>query len=218
MSNDCPDRGFAQRANMTRHGSPKPDLLFDVDGVLVHPAFQFRGYLELHHGITAEMTAPFFHGRFLECVTGRANLSDELEPVLPQWGWHSTPSHFIETWMREDGRPNGKFLELIAGLNQRGWKCHVASVQERNRAKYLRETVGFANAFDRTFFSCDVGVAKPNPEFFSKVQQELGKPPGALLLVDDSPTCIKAAHDAGWRTFHYRGPADQADLLIEIGA
>jgi putative hydrolase of the HAD superfamily len=194
----------------------KPDLLFDVDGVLVHPPFRFRDYLEHNYGITPEVTAPFFRSRFTACVTGHAELRDELRPYLGEWGWQGTVSSFIEAWMREDSTPDTGMLEFVVSLKLRGFKCHVASVQERNRATFLRHTVGFDKLFDQTFFSCDIGAAKPDPAFYIKTQEQLARPPNELLLIDDSFACIEAARAAGWQAFHYKGPADRARLAKTI--
>jgi HAD superfamily hydrolase (TIGR01509 family) len=196
--------------------SLKPDLLFDVDGVLVHPQLQFREYLTRNHGITPEMTAPFFRGRFMACATGQAELSDELGVFLDQWGWKGTVSSFIETWLREDDKLDDTMLKLVANLRVQGHNCHVASVQERNRAAYLQQFRGFDEIFDQTFFSCDIGSAKPDPAFYLKAQAKLARPPHELLLVDDSLACVRAARNAGWQAFHYKGPSDQADLITVI--
>ncbi|WP_010584283.1 HAD-IA family hydrolase [Schlesneria paludicola] len=196
--------------------TPKLDLIFDVDGVLVYPAMRFRDYLNNTHGISPEMTAPFFHGRFRDCVTGRSDLRNELEVNLTRWGWPGTAETFIETWMHVDSTPDPTLLELVGSLRRQGFKCHVASVQERNRANYLRDIVGFKYAFDETFFSCDVGAAKPDPAFYQAVQQRLGKLPNQLMLIDDSPACIEAARRMGWQTFHYQQPTDQAHMIAAI--
>src|SRR5580704_14306386 len=94
----------------------KPDVLFDVDGVLVHPQLQFREYLERNHGITADMTAPFFRGRFMDCARGQAELSDELGVFLDQWKWRGTIRSFIEIWLREDDNLDAAILNLVASL------------------------------------------------------------------------------------------------------
>jgi len=47
--------------------------------VLVHPPFGFRDYLERYHGITPKMTERVFRGRFHACVTGAAELHEELK-------------------------------------------------------------------------------------------------------------------------------------------
>jgi putative hydrolase of the HAD superfamily len=201
---------------MTLVAPSTPKILFDVDGVLVHPQLRFRDYVERNHGITPEMTAPFFRGPFLACVTGHASLNEELGVYLDQWGWSGTADNFIETWLREDTTPDAAMLEFIASLRRRGFKCYVASVQERNRAAYLREIVGFAGAFDGTFFSCELGAAKPDPAFYEKVHEQLARPAHELLLIDDSRACVDAALSAGWQAFHYRGPTDLSRLASMI--
>jgi putative hydrolase of the HAD superfamily len=139
-----------------------------------------------------------------------------LAVYLDQWGWRATAASFIETWMREDGTPDAAMLHFVASLRWQGFRCHVASLQERNRAAYLRQTIGFERAFDETFFSCDLGAAKPDPAFYAKIQERLLRPLGELLLVDDSRVCVEAAHAAGWQAFHYEGPGDCARLATAI--
>jgi len=192
------------------------DLLFDVDGVLVSPAFRFRDHLESAHGITPEMTAPFFRGRFIACLTGHAELADELEVYLRGWGCQGTPESFIAKWLCEDSNLDPSMLDLVAELRSRGYQCHVASVQETNRAEYLRETLGFNQVFDKTFFSCDLGAAKPDPAFYGTIRRQLSRLPHELFLVDDSVACVDAARAAGWNAFLHQGPDDRTRLLKTI--
>lgn len=64
-------------------------LLFDVDGVLANGE-QFSKRLARDYGITAEMTAPFFSGPFLQCLVGNADLKHVLKSQLAQWGWQDS--------------------------------------------------------------------------------------------------------------------------------
>lgn len=201
---------------MSSFSLTRPELLFDVDGVLVHPPFRFRDHLERNGGITPEMTAPFFQGRFMACLGGDADLSDELNGFLNGWGWKGTVEDFIADWMEIDSTPDSTLFDFVASLKLRGFRCHVASVQERVRASFLRQDVGFDRVFDKTFFSCELGSAKPDPDFFHKIAAKLTKPTSDLLLVDDSAACIEAALAAGWQAFHYKGPDDIAELAAML--
>lgn len=42
---------------------PLRAILFDADGVIIHP-YRFRAWLEREHAISPAMTAPFFAGVF----------------------------------------------------------------------------------------------------------------------------------------------------------
>ncbi len=50
------------------------------------------------------------------------------------------------------------------------------------------------------FASSEIGWRKPAPQFFSAIEERLGRGPGELFLVGDDPRLdIAAAHAAGWR-------------------
>jgi putative hydrolase of the HAD superfamily len=58
--------------------------------------------------------------------------------------------------------------------------------------------MGFAESFDGLFFSCDLGVKKPDAAFFDAICTRVAMAPGSLLLIDDTPDNVRAAADAGW--------------------
>jgi putative hydrolase of the HAD superfamily len=173
-------------------------VFFDVDGVLVRP-WGFRDLLIREHGITPEQTAPFFRGPFLECVEGRADLREILPPWLLEWGWKGDVASFVDAWFSVENDPDEAVLEIAARVRAAGLRCFAASTQERHRAAYLANEMGFAGRFERLLFSCDVGVRKPHVEFFREVARRVGLPPGALLLIDDTPANVQGARHAGWQ-------------------
>ena len=54
------------------------------------------------------------------------------------------------------------------------------------------------------FFSCDLGVMKPDARYFAAVGERLGVQPEAIAFLDDSESHVIAAQAAGWTAFHYR--------------
>jgi putative hydrolase of the HAD superfamily len=73
--------------------------------------------------------------------------------------------------------------------------------------------MGLAARFDRLFFSCHLGVKKPQLEFFERVASELGTSPAALLFIDDQQMNVDAARTAGWSAELYAFGDDIASLL-----
>ena len=172
-------------------------VVFDVDGVLVHP-WRFRDRLREEHGITPEMTAPFFRGPFLECVLGRADLREVLVPYLESWTWKGSVDALLQLWFTAENAPNAAVLTAVRELREKGLRCFAASVQERRRAHYLTHDMGFGVEFDALFFSCDLGVRKPDVAFFEKVGAQIGEAPGQLLFIDDHEANVDGARAAGW--------------------
>jgi putative hydrolase of the HAD superfamily len=190
-------------------------VLFDVDGVLVHP-WRFRNYLAREHGIQPEATRSFFQGPFTRCVLGESDLYEVLGPFLEVWGWPGSLPSFIETWFAEENAPNTAVLDYVDALRTRGIRCHVASTQERHRARFLSRDMGFARRFDSLLFSCDLGAAKPDPEYFRRACRRLKRPPAELLLVDDAAGNVEAARAEGWQAVLYTGPESLEEVSAEL--
>jgi putative hydrolase of the HAD superfamily len=180
-------------------------ILFDADGVLIHP-YRFRAYLEREHGITPEMTAPFFDNPFsYECLVGRMPLRDALRPYLPWWGWRDTPEAFIAAWLETENAPDERMLSAVKALRQAGYTVCLATSQEPNRAAYMRSRMDFEVLFDRLFISCEMGCQKPEPEYFRRIEAELGLRGEQLLFWDDNPGWVAAARSLGWQAEVFTG-------------
>lgn len=178
-------------------------VLFDADGVVIFP-WRFARYLEQEFGITREMTREFFRGAFEECLTGRADLWDVLPPFLEQWGWQGSLADFTRTWFEEENAVDTRLVSVIRRLRASGYICCLASSQERRRSEYMTTKMGFAEIFDRLFFSHALGVAKPDPAFFRLVMEGLNLNGEQLLFWDDDAQNVDAARRCGWNAELYR--------------
>jgi hypothetical protein len=66
----------------------------------------------------------------------------------------------------------------------------------------MSEILGYKEAFDREFYSCDVGLAKPDLEYFRSILRELGIPPENVLFIDDKLENVCAAQEIGLLAEH----------------
>lgn len=184
---------------------PIRTILFDADGVIIHP-YRFRAWLEREHGITPEMTAPFFDNDFsYECLLGQKPLRDALQPYLPWWGWRGTPEAFIAAWLETENAPDERMVAAVNALRRAGYTVCLATSQEPNRAAYMRGAMGFETLFDRLFISCEMGCQKPEAEYFRRIEAALGLPAEQLLFWDDNARWVAAARDLGWQAEVFSG-------------
>lgn len=65
--------------------------------------------------------------------------------------------------------------------------------------------------------SCHVGVRKPDPAFFSRMLEEIGRPPEQCLFVDDRPENCDAAERAGLAAHRFVGADGLAQRLRAEG-
>jgi putative hydrolase of the HAD superfamily len=62
--------------------------------------------------------------------------------------------------------------------------------------------------FDHRYYSCRLGVAKPDPEAFRLVISDLGAEPGEVLFIDDRAENTRTARDLGMRTITFTSASD----------
>lgn len=191
-------------------------VVFDVDGVLVRSG-RFGKKLSREMGLPRDALDAFWRGPFAQCSLGLSDLKRELEPFLARWGYPGSVEECLAEWFEADSGLNQEVLDVVERLRRRGVPCHVASTQERCRAAYLEGPMGFARRFDRLFFSCHLGVRKPQPEFYRRVTGELGLTAPAVLFFDDQQANVDAARAIGWRAERYGFGDDLGALLARHG-
>ena len=75
----------------------------------------------------------------------------------------------------------------------------------------------FLHEFDRDFISGHLGVIKPDPEIYRRLEETSGIAPDALLFTDDRADNIAMAASRGWQTHLFEDPQGWADRLVEAG-
>jgi putative hydrolase of the HAD superfamily len=93
--------------------------------------------------------------------------------------------------------PDADMLHVVAALRQRGVGCHLATNQEPLRAAYMSEQLGYRQLFDREFYSCRLGAAKPDAAYFRTLLDRLELPPEAALFLDDNEANVASARAIG---------------------
>jgi putative hydrolase of the HAD superfamily len=196
--------------------SGKKILLFDADGVVIEP-WGFARRLEAHYGLTPAETRPFFTGPFQACLLGQSALDVVLPPFLNSWEWKETVDEFIRLWLVSENQPRAELMKLIADCRTEGFLCCLASNQEPVRAAYIGADMGFNQAFDRLYFSCDLGRMKPSADYYQAIQNDLGVEGNQILFWDDSPEHVAGATQAGWNAHLYKGMESSLGVLDDQG-
>ncbi|MEM7110884.1 MAG: HAD family phosphatase [Chloroflexota bacterium] len=173
-------------------------VVFDADGVLIFP-WHFANYLTDNHGITREMTRPFFTGPFLQCLVGKADLKEEIRPFLPQWGWQGSVDALLQIWFDVENAPDPQMMTAVAALRQKGFICCLATNQEQYRFQYMQDEMRFATLFDHLFASCTLGCMKPDISYYQQITDTVDVAPSEILFWDDSAGNVSGARDFGWQ-------------------
>ena len=183
-------------------------VLFDADGVVIRSE-PFTVALEKTYGIPASRLNRFFREDFPDCLVGKAALTDRLDRLISEIRWEGSRQDLLDFWFRSEHRVDAELINQLAALRKAGYLVALATNQEQNRARYLRNEMGLDAVFDRLFFSCELGAKKPDPEFYRKIQQMLQSDGvSKIIFFDDHARNVEAAIHAGWQAMPYSSIQD----------
>lgn len=194
---------------MTGLGEEKGWLvIFDCDGVLVDSegiAIANLQALLADEGLTLEFDA--IRDRFL----GRS-LVFTVESIAREFG-KVLPPDFEERLRAELYRRFEKELQALPGIGETlevlkkdGATICVASSSQPERIRKSLGMTGLLEAFSGNIFSATmVEKGKPAPDLFLYAAEKLGVSPDRCLVIEDSPTGIRAAKAAKMPVFAFTG-------------
>lgn len=171
-------------------------VLLDADGVVQRGTGDIPGVLATHLG---EGGVEFLTATFpldSPVLRGEAEVVPLLREALLAAGRDVDVQRlYDDAWLAiEVHRPT---LELVAALRASGYGVHLGTNQDPARARFMRATLGYDTVFDTCCYSCELGAAKPTPEFFAGVVDLIGATPAEVLFVDDDPRNVAGARAAG---------------------
>jgi len=112
---------------------------------------------------------------------------------------------------------NNQWPHNVALLNQAQQthcKVGLATMSYCEQVRRVLEILELSDAFDFVASRDDVEHGKPNPEIYLMVAKELGVSPSECLVIEDSPTGVKAALNAAMSVVAVSTPFTQ-NLLHE---
>lgn len=87
--------------------------------------------------------------------------------------------------------------ELLKYLHENGYKTAIATSSPLDRTKQYLSQVGLVEAFDELVSGHMVEKGKPEPDIYLYAAEKLNLKPEECLVIEDSPTGIRAAYAAG---------------------
>jgi beta-phosphoglucomutase len=110
-------------------------------------------------------------------------------------------------------------VSLLREARRSRCQTALATMSRCDQARRVLEVLDLAGEFDFVATRDDVERGKPDPEIYQLVAEELAVPPAECLVIEDSPSGVKAALAAGmWCvvvTTPFTRKAIQASSLVE---
>jgi len=189
-------------------------VLFDADGVIQRPTIDWwsrltsfapagQGDAFVADLMTAEKPSLVGKGDFRDAVADvlrRWNLDLRLEDALEPWHWFAAEPAVVS---------------LIGELRAAGIGCHLATNQQAYRRAIMQDERGYGEWFDQTFYSCDLGLAKPDPAYFRAILEAIDLPASSVLFIDDNESNVAGALSVGLQAEVY-DLSSGVDALVDL--
>jgi len=197
--------------------SPITTVVFDYGEVLSVPPPESRSRLVALSGVPAEQFwDAYWHERraydagldsreYWDRVGARLNIS--WDPAVRQELWATDMGGWLV--------PEPEAAALAARLTASPLRVALLSNAPHDLAAPLRFSPLLCG-FDALFFSCEIGLCKPDSRVYEHVLRELGADPHETLFIDDREANIRAAAALGIRVHHYTGAAGLTALLQQL--
>ena len=174
-------------------------LLFDADGVMQRaswsdPQSALAAILGRPRAELEQLTRELLDAE-RPSLGGAGHFVEDIRGVLLRWQLEARLDAVLAIWTTLEVDP--AMVGAVRSLRARGLACCLATNQNPHRAAYMSTELGYAQLFDRELYSCHLGAAKPDPEYFRAACRVLSLAPSEILFVDDSACNVEAARSVG---------------------
>jgi putative hydrolase of the HAD superfamily len=98
---------------------------------------------------------------------------------------------------------NEEMLAWAEALHEAGVRTAVLSNMVWEILMHMRKWFGWLDRFDQLTWSCELGIAKPDPEIYLFTCEGLDVPPEETLFLDDKPENVAAAEKLGMSAIQF---------------
>ena len=194
-------------------------MLFDADGVLKSTPPGRRATLAALLPPGDEDVDGFIDEIFeveRSALAGEGDLVGDTRALLLRRRSAAAPGDILR--LLNTIHVHSEILDIVTRLRESGIRCYLTSNQQRHRASFMSDTLGYWAHFDEEFYSCELGHVKPSRGYFERVLNAIGVRPDRMLFLDDHEVNISGARELGIRASicQFHRAVDNRRALTEL--
>lgn len=190
-------------------------IIFDCDGVLVDSepiGNQVMVDMANSLGASIDLDYAYKHFKGGSLNSGMQKIKNLIGKALPKDFEVQYRKKSFERF-KKDIKPIDGVLEVIKNLSI---PCCVASSGPEHKIRLNLELTGLLTYFEDNIFSCyAIEKWKPDPAVFIWAAKTMGFQPHECLVIEDSPTGVKAAKSGGFTVYGFTAHDYNNDLESE---
>ena len=173
-------------------------IIFDMGGVLVNLDWDavLTPMTKLSNKGAAAVRQEVVNGPTVkQSMLGHIGSRDFYTTLCGNLGVDLEYQEFLRIWVRLL-RVNEGILPLVERLKTRH-KLVLGSNTDEIHHTYCLQNVEALGQFEESFLSFQLGLLKPDPQFFLHILNKMGAPPSECVFIDDTPENVEAARSVG---------------------
>lgn len=182
------------------------NIVFDLGGVILNldlqrtsDAFRQLGF-ENFDNVYGQLRQSDVFDRFDKGHISENEFRNALAAHLPEHVTHRDIDNAWNAMLLDLPEERIRFLETIKNSHRIFLLSNTNEIHVRAFSAYLERTFGFGDfnhLFEKAYYSCRIGMRKPDREIFDFVLAENNLLPDETLFIDDSPQHVEGARMAG---------------------
>jgi putative hydrolase of the HAD superfamily len=188
----------------------EPVVIFDLGGVLLPFNHRRRiGAMVDAFGLTSAEVMRFLSSGITEEWTEANAISTHQRQGCRRFAERPiTAARAKELWLSVFEAPNMELWDLVAQL-----RGQTRTYALSDNPTFVSDVFPRTDAFDKVFWSAELGMTKPAREVFARVSQETKIAPANITFIDDSAANVEAAHAFGWDGIPF---SSNDQLLVDL--
>lgn len=179
-------------------------IIFDMDGLMVDSEpFHYKAFAEVLQTYDQKLTEKEHSDSYVgvtdiesaRMMIAHYNLSVPLEELVKQ------KQAKYKMLIANNIKPKQGLLKLLRQLQESGYKKAIASNSVLDEIKIMINTLHIQQYIDIYCSAQEVKFGKPAPDLYLLTSKKLEVDPEECLVLEDSPSGIKAAKAAGMKSF-----------------
>ena len=152
-----------------------------------------------------------------DLITGASTLSQVYRLLVDTEGLTLSYPDFEATWLEPCHEALPGMASLVRRLSEH-YRLVLLSNVDRDYWQVVRRMHSELDCFESLLVSCDLGMAKPDPEIFIHVCRVTGTEPSQCFFVDDTALNVDAAQELGFYGHTFRTVSGLSSALKQANA
>lgn len=184
-------------------------ISFDEDMVYSRLARHCANPAEAFENLNGVMSAR-------DVITGKRTLRQIHQQLASAHGLTLDFAGFESAWLEPYSAPMPGMAELVRNLSS-NYKLVLLSNVDGFYWEVVRAAHPELACFDSLLVSCELGLAKPDPQIFRRASEAAGADASRCFFIDDTRMNVDAARSLGFQAHWFRGLPGLARELKKAG-